>query len=152
MASLKGQFFVKHSEGTTKLAGNATLTNDTPSISVRDDSPIEMHKDASGVFRSVTRDQIIDSMSLRLVPGRGSALANQAAVIAAVASVRKFDQLITALFKFDILNWPDSDKAVLTDIQTAQGEGADGELNVSAARYKTNAGVTIDFTGNWAAI
>lgn len=152
MSDKKGNFVIKHSKGTAKLAGLATLTDDTMSQSQSDISPIAEHNDASGVLRTVVRDMIIDEMTCRITPGIGSGLADKAATAAAIAAVRKFDQFISSGFDFADLNWPDADKAIVYAITRTQAEGALGEATVTVRRYKTNAGVVIDFTGAWATI
>ena len=157
MSDLKGNFVIKNSAGIVTLAGKATaLTNDAPSISVADQSPVDYHKDASGVIRAITRDQIIEEMTLRLTPGIGANLASVAAAAGAVAgtganAVRIGDAIVTSGFTFANMNW--AADAFITAITNTAAEGALGEVTVTARRMLLNTSYATSISQSaWTAI
>ena len=148
----KGAFVIKNSEGTVALNGLATLTNDVMNAGWRDVTEIMQHKDAGNVLRTMTKDMNVFQCQLTLTPGIGSALANQAAVAAAIASLRKGMQIITGAFEDADFIIADASKAIITDIGKTLSQGNLMSVDVTVEYYTDTAGTVIDFTGAWASL
>jgi hypothetical protein len=152
MSQKKGNFVIKNASGTAKLAGLATLTNDTPNARWKDITDIAEHKDSAGIPRTLTRDYKCYELTYRITPGVGSGLASKAATVAAVTGVQKGDQFISTNFDLPELNVADADKAIIFDIGGDQAEGQLGGIDVTVRKYTDLAGTVIDFTSAWASI
>lgn len=150
----KGNFIIKHSEGSVTLGSATTMVNDTMSAGWNDATEIQTYRDASGVRRTITKDENVMRMNLRLTPGIGSALTDQAAVKACVASIRKGDAIVTTGFEDADLNWASGDKATIVDIGKTLQSGDIFSVDVVCEKVTTAEAVpvVIDFTGAWAAL
>jgi len=152
MSQKKGNFVIKNSAGSVKLAGLAALVNGAGSASFSDNTNIAVHNDAAGVPRAITKDYNEFSLPFDLTPGIGGDLGSVAAVAAAVDGIRLGDQIIVSGFSHNDINLPDSAKAVITSYTVSQSEGALSKVSVTATRRTDLSGNAIDFTGAWAAI
>lgn len=148
----KGFFVIKNSEGSVTLNGLAALVNNAMSANFTDATEISQHRDAGNVIRTLTKDMNVFRMTLQLTPGIGAALADQAAVKAAIASLRKGMQIITADFEDADLNWATGDKAILVEIGKTLSQGELMSVDVTCEKYTDTADAVIDFTGAWASL
>ncbi len=152
MASKKGAFVIKNSEGTVALNGLATLTNDAVNAGWSDVTEVMQHRDAGNVLRTLTKDMNTFEVRLTLTPGVGSALSDQAAVKAAIAALRKGMQVITGAFEDADFIVASGDKAIITDIGKTLSQGNLMSVDVTVQKYTDTADAVIDFTAAWAAL
>jgi hypothetical protein len=150
MSQKKGAFLIKNSEGTVAINGLTTLTNDVIQLGWRDITEIFMHNDAGNVPRALTKDYNAFELTGTIQPGIGSALADQAAVKAAVASLRRGMQVILGAFEDSDFVVPDADKAILWEVGKDLSQGGIFAVSITLRKFTTTAGVVIDFTGAWA--
>lgn len=149
MAQKRGYFVIKNSAGTVTMQGLATLTNDVMSVNHNDATAVMEHRDADNIPRTFTRDFLDFRMTLRLTPGIGSNLANQAAVAAAIASLRKMDTIVTASFEDSDFNWASGDKGFIEEVGKVLQQGDLMSVDVTARKLATTAGVALDFSAAW---
>jgi len=145
----KGNFVIKNSEGSVAIAGLAAFVNSSNSASVSDASPFEVHMDAGGVPRTVTRNYFEYRMELDLTPGVGGSFATLADLKTAFVLSLKGSQIITSGFDLSDLNWADAVKAIIEDISIQQSQEGLSTLRVTAVKRTDNAGNVIDFTAAW---
>lgn len=149
----KGFFVIKNSEGVVTLAGIATsLTNDARSAGFSDITPVTEHPDAGNVPRSLTKDFNLFQLTLNLIPGVGSGLADQATVKAAIAGIRKGDTIVTSGFEDADFNWASGDKGIVWEVGKTLTQGDLMTVDVTARRLTDTAGAAIDFTAAWATL
>ncbi len=151
-AYYKGNFVIKHSAGTTKLAGLAVLTNSAASAGWRDVTEVMEHKDALGVPRSLTKDYNCFELTYRIVPGIGELLASTAAAATAISAVKRGDAFISTLFTQSDLNCAAGDKAIVWEIGGQSAEGQLAGVDVTVRKWTDTAGAAIDFTAAWATL
>lgn len=148
----KGHACIWNAEGTIKLNGLATLTNDVSQATWRDVTDVFFQNDAGGVPRTVLKNFDVLECSFTFKPGVGSGLTDRAATIAAVTGLRKMMGVVVASFDMPELNCDASSKTVIAEISGTQGESATGSFDVTLRKYIDTAGNAIDFTGAWAAV
>lgn len=152
----KGNFIVLNAAGKVQFAALAELTNDTPSMGWRDVTAITVHNDSSGVPRTWTKNFQCLELTVKVTPGVGSALADKAAVLAAVASIRKGMAWVSSSYDLPELNCAAGDKAVIEEVSGNQNEGQIASFDLTIRKYlEFNVDGTttaIDFTGAWASI
>jgi hypothetical protein len=148
----KGFFIIKNSEGSVTLQGLAALVNDAMNAGFSDTTEITEHRDAGNVTRTLTKDFNTFQMTVRLTPGVGSAFADQAAVKAAIATIRKGDTFVTSGFEDADLNWASGDKAIVWEIGKTLSVGESMSVDVTARKFTDTAAAAIDFTAAWATL
>ena len=153
MAQKKGNFIIRNAAGSVVLAGLAALVNNTGSADFNDATQINDEKDALGVTRTLTKDQEEHTLDLDLTPGIGADLGSKAAVLAAIAGLRKGMSITTSGFDDGDFNWSSNSYGILMSVGKAAKSGASLTVKVQARRILDLATSTyIDFTGAWATI
>lgn len=156
MSLKRGYFVAKNSKGTVAFKGLATITNDAVSARHADISEVSEHRDAGNITRAWTIDMYVFEIALRLTMGVGSNFTTKADLIAAIATLKKFDQIITASFEDADFNWADAKKGVIWDVGKTLEQGNLLSVDVTCRRWVeiTESGGTItetalDYTGGW---
>jgi hypothetical protein len=148
----KGNFVIKGSEGVTTLAGLAALTNDALSTSFSDGTAVMEHRDAGNVPRTLTKDFDESMLTFRITPGIGSGLASQAAVAAAIASLKKGDTFTSSGFEDSQFNLSSGDKAIIWEVGKSLVQGDLMSVDVTVRKLTETGGTAIDFTAAWSTL
>jgi hypothetical protein len=149
----KGFAVIKNSAGSVALTGRATIVNSSPSVGVEEQSPINEHKDANGVPRTLTRPYRFWEMTMDVTVGVGQSGLTPSTVkpLGELASLG--DAIVTSGFGLDSCNWDSGEKAIVWRCSVQLATDQLSVLRITARRYRDNAAAVIDFaTNSWATL
>lgn len=152
----KGNAIIFNAASSVTFAALAAIVNATPSLAWRDVTDVQIHNDSTGVPRTWTKNFGCKEITIQLTPGVGAALADKAAVIAAVTALEKGTAVVIASADLPEVNCAAGDKAVIWDVGGRSGENQLGSFDVTIRKwveFNTDGTTTaLDFTGAWAAL